>query len=104
MPQLLFRGIRDKEVAILSKDLLDKLSEISNTPKDYFIFEHSENKTYYLGEEVGQYPLVEIKQFKRDDIVEKKMSEEISDMIKTFGYNECEVYFIHLDEEKYFCY
>ena len=101
MPQVICKGLKEEEVKLMSRDILDEISKISSTPRDYFTFEFVNNKIFIDGIE-KMYPLIELKQFKREDEIEKNMAETIAKYIKSLGYSECEVFFEHLQEKNYF--
>lgn len=102
MPQLIFKGVKTEDVRETSKSLASELAAVSNTPIDYFTFECPQTIYYQGGKEFQMYPLIEILQFKRDDEVEKKMAETVAAAVKARGYQECEVYFVHLEKGSYF--
>lgn len=102
MPQLIFKGVKREDVKNLSKTLPSVLSEISQTPKDYFTFECPNTEYFFEGEDFKMYPLVKIIQFERLKEIEEKMALTIQEKVKTLGYSECEVYFIHIEKENYY--
>lgn len=102
MPQLIVKGLTREALRALSLTLPEELSRISDTPLDYFTLELSENIAFSQGKEATLYPLVEVKQFDRGLLVERKMARAIQKAIRAEGYDEVEVYFIHLDRERYF--
>lgn len=102
MPQLIFKGVKREEVKKLSLTLPDLLSQITSTPRDYFTFERPSTEYFFDGESYKIYPLVEVVQFSRGTEIESKMAEIIQSEIKKIGYNECEVYFIHIEKQNYY--
>lgn len=104
MPQLIFKGVRPEDVRIMSKTLPAILSEISDTPEDYFTFEVPSTTYFSNGEVFDMYPLVEIKQFRRKPEVEAEMAGCVAGAVTDLGYEECEVYFIHIGDEDYHCF
>ena len=97
MPQIIFKGVEKKDVNKVSEILPKFLSEVTNTPIDYFIIERPETVYYF-----GGYPLIEVIQFDRGKDIEKKIAKIISDEVKKCGYKECEVYFTHIEKENYY--
>lgn len=104
MPQLIFQGVQPEQVQEWSQTLLSVLADCSNTPPDYFTFCHLDPTYYTQGQQTSTYPLVEIKLFDRGRDVEAKMARIISDAILAHGYEECEVYFLHLQQDDYYCF
>lgn len=102
MPQLVFKGVKEDDVRDLSLTLAKELSEIADTPEDYFTFEYATRTYYSKGEQIKMYPLIEIIQFKREQKVESKMAHHIQERIYELGYTECEVYFLHIHTEDYY--
>lgn len=102
MPQLIFKGVKREDIKILSEKLPKILSLMSDTPMDYFTFECSISEYFFGGREVEMYPLIEIKQFDRGAQIEKRMADALKNEIKSLGYEECEVYFTHIERENYY--
>lgn len=102
MPQLVFKGVKEADVAKLSTQLSGDLSKISTTPEDYFTFEFAPRVYYFKGTQIEMYPLVEVIQFERAQEVEAKMARRIQEAIYQLGYQECEVYFVHVDQKNYY--
>lgn len=99
MPQLIFKGVEIDKLRSIKNEIVEELSKISNTPKDYFTVEVVDS--LFLQDE-EMYPLIEIKQYKREKEIEKSMANIIANKIKSIGYKECEVYFIHIENENYY--
>ena len=102
MPQLIFKGVKKEEVCQLSEELANNLSKISDTPIDYFTFEVPSTTYFSQGKEFEMYPLIEVIQFDRGVDVESTMAKEIATKVKECGYNECEVYFTHIEKKDYY--
>lgn len=102
MPQLVFKGVKREDVIHLSKKLPNILSELTDTPVDYFTFERPNTEYFSLGESFEMYPLVEIIQFDRGKFIERQIAKAVQDEIKKLNYDECEVYFTHITKENYY--
>lgn len=102
MPQLIFKGVKKEDVCNFSKDMAQSLSEISDTPIDYFTFERPETNYFSNNSSFEMYPLIEVIQFDRGSEVEEKMAKQIATIVKSCGYKECEVYFTHIDKKDYY--
>lgn len=103
MPQLIFKGLKVTEVQQLSQSLLPQLVEISQTPKDHFMFEHYTGGELYLeGRRAQPYPLVEVILFARPQQMQDELAAAISKQILALGYPFCEIFFTHLKKENYY--
>lgn len=102
MPQLIFKACSSEVVQKLSETLPPKLSQIADTPEDYFTFEWQASRYFSQGIETPLYPLVEIQQFRRPDPVQKSVAECIAQALHTEGYPSCEVYFLPLQTGDYY--
>lgn len=102
MPQIIFKGVKTEDVREISKKLPEELGEISHTPVDYFTIERPNTEYFFGGETFQMYPLIEVIQFDRGQEIEKKMALNIQEKVKSLGYDECEVYFTHIEKENYY--
>ena len=102
MPQIIVKGLPQETVCAMSKLLLNDLAKINETPADYFLFQCDTNPIFIDGKPDAGYPLVEIKQFQRDKAMEEATAKLIIQYIKSLGYTEAEVYYIHLSEAAYY--
>lgn len=102
MPQIIIKGVEKEDVISVSKVLAQKLADISGTPVDYFTVERPNTEYFFDGKEIDMYPLIEVIQFDRGLEVEKAMAQIIQKEIKSLGYNECEVYFTHIEKQNYY--
>lgn len=101
MPQLIFKGVKEDDLKAISIALVDELSKLSNTPRDYFVLELVENKFIYDGGIIELYPIVEVKWFDRGEKIKQRFAETIDSLIRERGYEEIETFFTHLREEDY---
>ena len=102
MPRIVFKGIQIKELKEISRELVNELSEIVNTPRDNFILEFSQNTYIFDGKEIETYPVVEVNWFRRSREIEQSVYRILENKIKGLGYGEAEVYFVELKEESYY--
>ncbi|MBS4913202.1 MAG: DUF1904 family protein [Veillonella sp.] len=102
MPQLIFKGVKPDVVKKLSIHLPKTLSDLSNTPLDYFTLECPETQYFRNGEVHNMYPLVEVLQFDRGVEMEGQMAKCIADAVKAEGFDVCEVYFMHIGRDDYY--
>lgn len=102
MPQLIFKGVTPDIVQKLSITLLEQLSNLSDTPVDYFTLECPQTQYFRDGKIHTMYPLVEVLQYDRGVAMEQQMAQSIADAVKAEGYDVCEVYFIHIGKDDYY--
>lgn len=102
MPQLIFKGIKKEHVEKFSKELVEELATISETPLDYFTLEVPQTSYVANGAPFEMFPLVEVIQFERSAPVERQMAICIAQKVKDLGYSVCEVYYIHLEKKDYY--
>ena len=74
MPQLIFKGLKEDEVILLSKTLSDDLAKTTDTPNDWFLFEHIERKCYVLGERLTGDIHVDVWWFDRGQEIRDKVA------------------------------
>ncbi|MDB1144731.1 MAG: DUF1904 family protein [Alcaligenaceae bacterium] len=102
MPQLIFKGVKAKDVAEISKELPHQLAKISDTPLDYFTLERPDTNYFFDGKPFDMYPLIEVIQFDRGVEIERQMAKAIQEAVKKCNYEQCEVYFTHIGREDYY--
>lgn len=102
MPQLVFKGLKPQDVCQLSLVLPQKLAALSHTPVEYFTLECLGSTYYSAGQPQPPFPMVEVKQFRREPQVQQAMANCIGEHVKQLGYETCDVYFILLAHEDYF--
>lgn len=101
MPMLKFRGISTEEVKRESKELVDKLAEVIECPRDYFTLEMINSTYIFDGEEVEQPSLVEVSWFDRGLEIQDKVANIITEHFK--GEREyLEVFFNKLEARNYY--
>lgn len=102
MPQLIFKGVSIDAVESMSDYLAEKLSAVDNTPSDYFTFEVPRTMFFKYGKKDQMYPLVQVLAFERDHKIEAKMANIIAEAVKEEGYEQCEVFFLHIGQNDYY--
>ena len=101
MPQVIFKGVKEGDLKHISTDLVNELSKLSDTPRDYFVLELVENKFIFDGEIIGLYPIVEVKWFDRGEKAKISFAETIDHLLRERGYEEIEIFFTNLRKEDY---
>lgn len=102
MPQLIFKGLKEDEVILLSKTLSDDLAKTTDTPNDWFLFEHIERKCYVLGERLTGDIHVDVWWFDRGQEIRDKVALSIDSAIRHFGYSQIEISFNLCHKESYY--
>ncbi len=102
MPQLICRGLKEKEVAQLSVTLSEELAKLTDTAKDWFLFEHIERNCYVSGEKVTGDPIIDIMWFDRGQQVKDSVGKAVDSAVRALGYAQIEVVFHPLEKESYF--
>lgn len=100
MPQIILKGVEKEKIFKIKDKLIEELSEISNTPKDYFIIEIVDSTFLMYNQDM--YALINIIQYKREKEVEEKMMSIVFENLRSIGYEEIEGYYTHIDKENYY--
>ncbi|WP_106478520.1 DUF1904 family protein [Phytohalomonas tamaricis] len=102
MPQLRFHGVTPARLAPVSRQLLDRLAEVTATARDDFTLECIASTFIFDGEEAPPFPFVEVLWFERGDAVRDACAAAITQALSDSGLNEVEVFFIALDKRSYY--
>lgn len=102
MPQIIIRGMDQEDVKFISKQLVTELTEYIGCPREYFAIELLQTVCISEGE-VGKGPLfVQVNWFDRGQNVQDQAAAILDRNIRNAGYSEIEIYFLVLDENKYY--
>ncbi len=102
MPHLFCKGLKETEVIELSNTLSRELSQIMNTPEDWFLFEHIERKRYVQGKAIENSVFIEVWYFGRTKEVQDKSALAIDAAIKALGYANVEICFYIRSKQSYY--
>ena len=102
MPQLIFKGVELETIKEISKPLVDELSLITDSPRDYFTLEYIDSKFIFDGQETPLYPLIEVKWFDRGQSCKDRVASAIKKSLKYKEYELIEVFFTPIEEEDYY--
>lgn len=102
MPQVRFRGVQVQEVRHISTDLVDRLVDIVDSPRDYFTLEYLPITFIAEGQEDPGYPLIDVYWFDRGQKVQNEVALVITEIVRGLGYEEVEIIFHHLVKEQYY--
>jgi hypothetical protein len=102
MPQIIIKGMKKQDIKTISKGLVDELQQIIGCPRDYFTIEAVEPVFILDGEEVAGTPFVQVNWFDRGQEVQDKAAMAIDECIRRVGYSQIDVFFLVLEESKYY--
>ncbi|WP_319404068.1 DUF1904 family protein [uncultured Anaeromusa sp.] len=102
MPQLIFKGLPGKDVQAFSTALVDELAQIIDCPRDYFTLEVPASTYYFDGQRTAATPLVQVNWFERGQDVQDRTAEAITRHIRLAGHTQVDVFFIPLQELRYY--
>lgn len=102
MPQLIFKGVNLDTVKEISIKLVNELSLITDSPRDFFTLECVETQFIFDGELTDLYPLIEVKWFDRGQSCKDRVAVTIDKALKPFGYTSTEIFFTALEKEDYY--
>jgi len=102
MPQIKMRGVQTDTIRKLSKQLIDELAIMTQSPRDDFTLEVIQS-TYVLdGETVPGYPFVEIAWFDRGQEVQDQVAQAITRLLNEAGYPSIDIMFTILAKPCYY--
>lgn len=102
MPQVIIRGMDVEKVKTISGGLVDELTEIIGCPRDYFTIELLPT-TFITDGKVGEgTPFVQVNWFDRGQEVQDKTAVAIDRHIRSAGYSQIDIFFVVLQESKYY--
>jgi hypothetical protein len=102
MPLLRFRAIEAQDICTISASLVDDLQALLQCPRDYFTLEAIQSIFIKDGGFTNGSPVIEIAWFDRGQEVQDKVAEIVTNYMKSVGYNNLDVIFTKLDENKYY--
>lgn len=102
MPQLVIRGMKKEHVQAISKTLVDELTNIVGCPSDYFTIEFVEACYIKDGLDVSGTPLIQVNWFDRGQAIQDAAAQAIDRQIRSAGYAQIEIFFVVLEETKYY--
>lgn len=101
MPMLKIRGIEEREVLEISKNLIDELEKVIECPRDYFTIELIKSTYIMDGEVVNAPKIVEVAWFDRGQDIQNKVAKIITKYLK--NSEEClDVIFSNLSTNNYY--
>lgn len=102
MPQIKMRGIETEIVRKLSKQLIDELAVLTQSPRDYFTLEVIHSTFVLDGDIVPGYPFIEIAWFDRGQEIQDQVAQVISRLLNQMGYSSVDIMFTVLEKPRYY--
>ena len=102
MPQLIIRGMKKEHIQVISKPLVDELTNIVGCPRDYFTIEFVETCYIKDGLDVDGSPLIQVNWFDRGQSVQDAAAQAIDRWVRSTCYEQIEIFFVVLEETKYY--
>ena len=102
MPQIKIRGIETETVRKISKQLIDELAVLTQSPRDYFTLEVIHSTFVMDGEVVPGYPFVEIAWFDRGQVIQDQVAKAISGLLNLAGHPSVDIMFTLLEKLGYY--
>lgn len=102
MPQVKIRGIETEIVRQISKQLIDELAVLTQSPRDYFTLEVIHSTFIMDGAVVPAYPFVEIAWFDRGQEIQDQVAQAISRLLNQASYPSVDIMFTVLEKPRYY--
>jgi hypothetical protein len=102
MPQLIFKGVKTNTIKEISTKLVNDLSLITDSPRDYFTLECIETQFIFDGDLTIVYPIVEVKWFDRGQSCKDRVAAAIDKALRLHGHDTTEIFFTTLEKEDYY--
>ncbi len=102
MPQIVIKGMEEKDVMALSAKLPAQLSAIVGAPEDWFSVEYLPSRFYFGGVLVSHDPLIQVWWFDRGQEVQDRVAESIDRLCRQLGYQQIEIFFLPLEKSAYY--
>ena len=102
MPQIKMRGIETETACKLSKQLIDELAVLTQSPRDYFTLEVIHSTFVMDGDVVPGYPFVEIAWFDRGQEIQDQVAKTISGLLNQAGHPSVDIMFTVLEKLRYY--
>lgn len=97
MPYLTFSGISKDTLLEVKEELIDKLSEAFECPKDYLVFRYDAALELH-----NVFPIVEIKMFKRPRSMMDNAVKALVHIFKRQGIDSLDTVFTFYEQENYY--
>ncbi len=102
MPQIKMRGIETEIVRELSRQLIDELAVITESPRDDFTLEVIHSTFVMDGDFAPSYPFVEIAWFDRGQEIQNQVAQAISRLVNDAGCSSVDIMFTVLEKLRYY--
>lgn len=102
MPQIKIRGIETEIIRRQSKQLIDELALLTQSPRDYFTLEVIHSTFVLDGDVVPGYPFVEIAWFDRGQDIQDQVAQAIGRLLNEGGCPSVDIMFTILEKSSYY--
>lgn len=102
MPQIKMRGVDTKTICKLSKQLIDELAVLTQSPRDDFTLEVIHSTFVMDGVVVPGYPFVEIAWFDRGQEIQDQVAQVVSRSLNDAGCSSVDIMFTVLEKLRYY--
>ncbi len=102
MPQIIIKGLNEKEVISLAKATSEKLANICECPSDWFVYDSVPSKFFSCEGEEIKHAVVAVHWFKREQAVQDKVAICLDTEIKNLGFETSQVSFSIFEKEGYY--
>lgn len=102
MPTLIFKGIKQEELQVLAKPMVDKLSEVIQCRKEILTMQWQPAVFFDAEGQIVSKPYVEVHWFVRPQEMQDQTAKTIVEMVKTLGYEKVKVNFTIMDRSGYY--
>ena len=97
MPTLIFKGIKQEELQVLVKPLVDKLTEVIKCRKEILTLQWQPTVYFNTDSQIISKPSVEVHWYVRPQEMQDQTAKAIAEMVKTLGYEKVKVNFTIMD-------
>lgn len=102
MPTLVIRGVKQSDVQVLAKPLIEQLSVVADCAKSVFTLEWTMTAHYDDQGLFESYPMINVHWFDRPKETQDKAAQVIAKLFKSLGYKRVKVSFIIIDRETFY--
>ncbi len=102
MPTLIFKGVKQSDLQVLAKPLIEQLAETVECPKDWFTLEWSNPSYFDENGLVEWYPIINVNWFPRSKEMQDKVAHLVGKLFRDHGYARVKVSFTIMDREAHY--
>lgn len=102
MPQIIFKGVTENTMKMLSGQMIPQLAKIIECPEDWITLELCPSIFFDKNGVTRHYPIVQVWWYNRPIEVEKEVTRLLSSMLLQAGYTTVQLSFHNFEEEHYY--